>query len=77
MNNEAAATAQRLTVQRNRALGMITQHGGTDGAHHKQWVLDQVVRMLTTPKGYENWVYDYEHNSNGEKLYTWDEGIAP
>jgi len=29
------------------ALNRITQSGGVDGAHHKQWVLDQVVRILT------------------------------
>jgi hypothetical protein len=30
-----------------KALGIIHQFGGIDGAHHKQWVLDQVVRALT------------------------------
>lgn len=29
------------------ALSRIAQSGGVDGAHHKQWVLDQVVRILT------------------------------
>ncbi len=29
------------------ALGYIMQYGGIDGAHHKDWVLDQVVRALT------------------------------
>jgi len=29
------------------ALGVIFSNGGIDGAHHKQWVLDQVVRYLT------------------------------
>ena len=28
------------------ALGVIGQYGQTDGAHHKDWVLDQVVRLL-------------------------------
>lgn len=31
----------------NSALGIITQYGGIDGDHQKQWVLDQVVRILT------------------------------
>lgn len=29
------------------ALDLILRCGGEDGAHHKQWVLDQVVRILT------------------------------
>lgn len=29
------------------ALDMILHHGGYDGGHHKHWVLDQVVRILT------------------------------
>jgi hypothetical protein len=42
-----------------------------DGAHHKQWTLDQVVRTLAGD-GYEEWV----QNRKGEE-YDWDEGIAP
>jgi len=29
------------------ALEIIAECGGCDGGHHKQWVLDQVVRILT------------------------------
>jgi len=29
------------------ALDLILEYGGIDGGHHKQWVLDQVVRTLT------------------------------
>jgi hypothetical protein len=29
------------------ALDLISQFGSIDGAHHKQWTLDQVVRALT------------------------------
>ncbi len=28
------------------ALYFIGKYGGTDGSHHKSWVLDQVVRVL-------------------------------
>lgn len=28
------------------ALMYITMYGGIDGAHHKDWVLDQVARIL-------------------------------
>ncbi len=29
------------------ALEMAIRYGGTDGAHHKAWVIDQMVRALT------------------------------
>ena len=29
------------------ALKVVTQYGGTDGDHHKAWVIDQMVRALT------------------------------
>jgi len=28
------------------ALSFITKYGGIDGSHHKDWVLDQVARVL-------------------------------
>jgi hypothetical protein len=30
-----------------RALEIAHTYGGTDGEHHKQWVIDQMVRALT------------------------------
>ena len=30
-----------------KALDIAMRHGGHDGAHHKQWVIDQIVRALT------------------------------
>lgn len=47
------------------ALEVISACGGTDGGHHKQWVLDQVVRALTGDD-YEEWKRGHE---------WWDEGI--
>lgn len=29
------------------ALSVINNYGGIDGNHHKEWVIDQVVRALT------------------------------
>lgn len=39
---EAGATARAA-----EAVELITRHADTDGAHHKQWVLDRVLRALT------------------------------
>lgn len=33
-------------TQQKWALEFIQRYGGIEGAHHKQWVLDQVTRIL-------------------------------
>lgn len=45
----------------------------TDGAHHKQWYLDQIVRALTREM-YESCVQDFEQKFGRG---SWDAGIAP
>lgn len=59
----------------DRALGVIEEYGGIDGAHHKQWVIDQVVRVLVDD--YPKWVADMCEGEDGPDTYDWDEGIAP
>lgn len=54
------------------ALCLLLFDGQTDGAHHKQWVIDQAVRRLAGPY-YEKLIAAY--CNNGE--YEWDVGIAP
>jgi len=58
------------------ALDVIYQYGGTDGGHHKMWVIDQVVRKLTGDK-YEEWVKKAKAGEDGPETYSWDEGVAP
>lgn len=61
------------------ALETILTYGGIDGGHHKQWVLDQVVRTLSG-EAYGEWVKVYrgEYDEDNEEFeYEWDEGIAP
>ena len=56
------------------ALDLISEYGEIDGAHHKQWLLDQVVRMLTGNEyEYDRWVESHLK----ETEYQWDEGVAP
>ena len=57
------------------ALGMIYEYGGIDGGMHKQWVLDQVVRVLSD--NYTLWVLEYEDGEDGPQTYEWEEGVAP
>lgn len=57
-----------------KALEMIESYGGIDGGHHKQWVLDQLVRILADD--YDQWVKEYQDGEDGPETYLWDEGIA-
>ena len=52
-------------------------HGGSiDGAHHKMWVIDQMVRALTGPR-YDVWLAEHKAGEDGPETYGWNEGIAP
>lgn len=51
------------------ALDIIEDNGLVEGAHHKQWVVDQVLRALTGD-AYDSFVATC---IKGE----WDEGVAP
>lgn len=61
-----------MTERTEIAVGLIGQYAGTGGAHHKQWLLDQVLRALLGD-AYENWIVEWEDHGQ----YEWDEGIAP
>lgn len=58
------------------ALEIALRYGGIDGAHHKAWVIDQMVRALTGDE-YEQFVADAKAGEDGPETYEWDEGIAP
>lgn len=58
------------------ALDVIENYAGIDGGHHKQWVIDQVVRHLVGPEYYA-WVRDWQDGEDGPETYIWEEGIAP
>ena len=61
--------------KQKKALDFIAEWGGIDGGHHKQWVLDQLVRILTDD--YDKWVAEWQDGEDGPETYLWDEGIAP
>jgi hypothetical protein len=58
------------------ALDIAEQYGQTDGAHHKAWVIDQMVLALTGDD-YADWVAAYCYGEDGRSTYSWDEGVAP
>jgi hypothetical protein len=74
------------------ALLAIDELSGYDGAHHKQWAIDQILRALLgcqkieneygfqhfgTNDAYKNWVGFYESGADGPFTYEWDAGVAP
>lgn len=67
-------TQERVAI--DTALATIYRYAGIDGEHHKQWLLDQVVRELTG-ENYAQWIAEWEAGEDGPKTYEWDEGIAP
>lgn len=71
LRRELVALAGRLSEALDVALC-----GGIDGAHHKAWVIDQMVRHLTGD-GYAAWVAAARDGEDGPETYSWDEGIAP
>ncbi len=58
------------------ALDLIAEYGSIDGEHHKMWIIDQVVRILTANE-YEEWVRQVKDGEDGPDTYDWDKGITP
>ena len=70
-NQEIAALKKEivgLKAGQILAIHNIGCYGMIDGAHHKQWVLDEILRALLGKERYRTWIENYE---------DWDEGIAP
>lgn len=58
------------------AISLAVMYGGIDGDHHKAWVIDQIVRILSGDS-YEELVKNAKSGEDGPDTYGWDEGIAP
>ena len=58
------------------AMDIIERYGSIDGGHHKQWVIDQVSRILLG-SDYSAWVERMCNGIDGPNTYEWDEGIPP
>lgn len=70
-------TLKEKDKQIEKVLDLIFEYGQIDGGHHKAWVIDQTVRILTGDK-YNEFVKKYEiDEETGEKEWTWKNGIAP
>jgi len=73
---------------KDQALKMALRFGGIDGSHHKDWVIDQMVRALTgcefvenvcikESKKYKKFVEAATKDEEGNVIYGWNVGIAP
>lgn len=61
-----------------KALEIASEFGQEDGAHHKAWVIDQMVKeLLINTTGYNDFIKKYKDGEDGPDTYSWDEGIAP
>ena len=67
---------QELEKERESVLDLIFEYGQIDGEHHKTWVIDQIVRILTKDK-YNEWIKNYVYDEETGDTYSWDKGIAP
>ena len=70
---ETSTEPQRRIVA---AITLATRYGSIDGAHHKNWVIDQMVRLLAGDD-YDEVVRLAKAGPNGPDSYEWDCGIAP
>ena len=60
----------------NMAARVAMRFGSIDGAHHKQWVIDQMLRSILGTKDYEAWC-ERMVSIPGYENDPWDKGIAP
>ncbi len=66
---------EKALEAKDKALDMIFEWGGIDGGHHKQWLLNELVKVLADDHG--EWIKKFNDGEDGADTYEWDEGIAP
>jgi hypothetical protein len=77
-SNESVFNTRDETDKIEQALSLAFRYSQIDGTHHKDWVIDQMVKVLTGKKGYDTFLETYEEkDENGIPQYEWNEGIAP
>lgn len=75
--NAAKAHADEQHAERVRAaIELAIRYGGIDGAHHKMWVIDQMLRVLCGD-AYIDTIREACDGEDGPNTYDWDTGIAP
>lgn len=72
MSDDTLTAEERVQA----AMEIATVYGWFDGAHHKAWTIDQMLRVLAGDD-YANLIREMCDGNDGAQTYTWDEGIAP
>jgi hypothetical protein len=82
-SKEVATPKVSAQATLEKVVDMVWEYGGCDGAHHKQWVLDQVLRLALGDK-YIKFIkektgqtWDEETEEWTDSGYTWHKGIPP
>ncbi len=73
---QAVAERVELAKRCEQAINLAVRFGGIDGAHHKTWVIDQMVRILAGER-YDAIVKEAKAGKDGPESYNWDVGIPP
>lgn len=67
---------EELEIRIQKSLDVAFEWSQIDGAHHKMWTIDQMVRELTGDD-YPKWVATYEIDEETNEKYEWEKGTAP
>lgn len=73
VNTGSADIADTPEKRVDEALNCAFNYAGIDGAHHKDYCIDQMVRALTGDK-YRQWAKDFEAGVDGPQTYCWEVG---
>jgi len=77
-NNRPKPTKSKEQQRIDKAIKIAFKYGGIDGSHHKDWVIDQMVRALhPSKKEYNEFVRKAMDGEDGPSTYTWEIGIPP
>lgn len=66
----------KLPKNVEEAVMIALMYGVNDGAHHKMWVIDQMLRELVG-SDYDELIQIINADDSSGVIYIWDEGIAP
>jgi len=61
-----------------KILNTIERYGMISGSHHKQWILNEILKTTLGDK-YDEWVKEFNSykDENNEMYDNWDVGVAP
>lgn len=72
---EEAEELLEEALTREKQIGdLIIEYATIDGEWHKQWVIDQILRVISGVN-YQSWIDSYFTDVDG--VVFWDAGIEP